>query len=130
MRFSFFRNFSSIINCINVSFDWYDFCIFVSSNNKNHLTNAFVCSTFSMRFVCVNFSNHLRDMMHSHLFFVESTLFLDIDENDSRARLWKRDASENERETNETKENKTKKNERKRTKRQHERRNCIENQFC
>jgi thymidylate kinase len=64
-----------------------------------------------MQLACVNLSSHLRDMMHSHLSLAESTLFLDIDENDSRARLRKRDASKDERETNETKESEAKKNE-------------------
>jgi hypothetical protein len=54
-----------------------------------------------MLFVCVNFSNHLRDMMQSHLFFVESTLFLNIDENDSRAHLRERDASKEEKKRSE-----------------------------
>jgi hypothetical protein len=56
-------------------------------------------------------------MMHLHLFLVEPILFLDIDENDSRTRLRKRDASEDERETNETKESKAKKNETKKNER-------------
>jgi mannitol-specific phosphotransferase system IIBC component len=52
--------------------------------------------------------------MHSHLFFVESTFFLNIDKNNSRARLRKRDASKNEKKkTNETKESEAKKSEKK-----------------
>jgi hypothetical protein len=70
-----------------------------------------------MRFVCVNFLNHLHNMMHSHSFFVESTFFLNIEENNSRIHLRKRDASKNEKKTNEMKENETKKNETKKNKR-------------
>ncbi len=70
-----------------------------------------------MRSACASFSSHLRDMMHSHLFFAEPALFLDIDENDSRARLRRRGASEDERKANGTKESKAKKNETKKNER-------------